>query len=248
LWRYLTVGIISGMPPEPFVYEARFRGRKTGRMVVILLVFCAIVIVLPAALWARIFVLAACGIGLVILLGAGLSRKAALRMDPSGITLCQSPFFRSAVNFYPWGDVQRIVLWRFERLEHLGVQRREGAPEPKGAFTGPMSQAAAGTTAPGVDPDVAITGVAANTWDLDRQRLVEAVAHFAPTVEVADASTGQLLYPAEPAPPPADLPPAGRQPAAGVAGRLGRTSVTVAQTRRSPSARATAMRWCPSST
>jgi len=36
---------------------------------------------------------------------------------------------------------------------------------------------------------------------LDRERLVEAVAHFAPAVEVADNSTGQLLYPAWPAPP-----------------------------------------------
>src|SRR5262249_7004150 len=156
------VGIISGMPPEPFVYEARFRGRNTGRMVIILLVFCAVVIVLPAALWARIFVLAACAIGLVILLSAGLSPKTALRIDPSGITLCQSPFFRSAVNFYPWGDVRRIVLWRYERLEYLGVQRREGAPEPKGAFTGPASRAAARKTAQGVDPDVAMTRGAAD--------------------------------------------------------------------------------------
>ena len=190
------------MPPEPFVYEARFRGRNTGRMVIILLVFCAVVIVLPAALWARIFVLAACGLGLVILLSAGLSRRTALRVDATGVTLCQSPFFRSAVNFYPWGDVRRIVLWRYERLEYLGVQRREGAPEPKGAFTGPASRAAAKTTAHGVDPGVAMTGVAANSWALDRQRLVEAVAHFAPAVEVADTSTGQLLYPPQPAPPP----------------------------------------------
>ena len=190
------------MPPEPFVYEARFRGRNTGRMVIILLVFCAVVIVLPAALWARIFVLAACGLGLVILLSAGLSRRTALRVDATGVTLCQSPFFRSAVNFYPWADVRRIVLWRYQRLEFLGVERREGAPEPKGAFTGSASRAAAGKTAPGVDPDVAVTGVAANSWALDRQRLVEAVAHFAPAVEVADTSTGQLLYPPQPAPPP----------------------------------------------
>jgi hypothetical protein len=217
-------------------------------MVIILLVFCAVVIALPAALWARIFVLAACAIGLVILLSAGLSRKTALRVDPSGITLCQSPFFRSAVNFYPWGDVRRIVLWRYERLEYLGVQQREGAPEPKGAFTGPASRAAARKTAQGVDPDVAMTGVAANTWALDRQRLVEAVAHFAPAVEVADTSTGQLPYPAAARPATGGLTATGRQPAAGAAGRLGRTSVTVAQTWRSPSARPTAIRWCPSST
>src|SRR5262245_6505644 len=189
------------MPPEPFVYEAKFRGRNAGRMVIILLVFCAVVIVLPAALWARIFVLAACAIGLVILLSAGLSRKTALRVDPSGITLCQSPFFRSAVNFYPWGDVRRIVLWRYERLEYLGVQRREGAPEPKGAFPGPASGATPGKPAQGGAPDVARTGVAANTWARDRQRLGAAGALFAPAVEGADPSTGQLLYPPQPAPP-----------------------------------------------
>ena len=190
------------MPPEPFVYEARFRGPKTVRIVVILLAFCAIMLIAPAPLWARIFVIGACGIGLVILLAAGLSRKAALRVDARGVTLCQSPFFRSAAAFYPWADVQRIVLWRYQRLDYIGVQRRKGAPEPTGPFTGPASRAAVRKTAAGVEPDVALTGAAANSWVLDRKRLVEAVAHFAPAVEVADNSTGQLLYPAQPAPPP----------------------------------------------
>jgi hypothetical protein len=171
-------------------------------MVIILLAFCALVLIAPAPLWARIFVIGACGTGLVILLAAGLSRKTALRVDASGVTLCQSPFFRSAVAFYPWADVRRIVLWRYQRLDFIGVQRREGAPEPTGPFTGPASRAAARKTAAGVDPQVAMTGVAANSWVLDRKRLVEAVAHFAPAVEVADTSTGQLLYPVQPAPSP----------------------------------------------
>ena len=133
---------------------------------------------------------------------AGLSRKTALRVDARGVTLCQSPFFRSAAAFYPWADVRRIVLWQYQRLDFVGVQRREGAQEPTGRFTGPASRAAVKKTAPGVDPDVALTGAAANSWVLDRKRLVEAVAHFAPTVEVAATGTGQLLYPAQPAPPP----------------------------------------------
>ena len=190
------------MPPEPFVYEARFRGPKTVRIVVILLAFCAIMLIAPAPLWARIFVIGACGIGLVILLAAGLSRKTALRVDASGVTLCQSPFFTSAVALYPWADVQRIVLWQYQRLDYIGVQRRKGAPEPTGPFTGPASRAAVRKTAAGVEPDVALTGAAANSWVLDRKRLVEAVAHFAPAVEVADNNTGQVLYPAQPAPPP----------------------------------------------
>jgi hypothetical protein len=98
--------------------------------------------------------------------------------------------------------VRRIVLWQYQRLNFIGVQRRQGAPEPTGPFTGPASRAAAGKTAPGVDPQAAMTGVAANSWALDHKRLVEAVAHFAPAVEVADTSTGQLLYPAQPAPSP----------------------------------------------
>jgi len=190
------------MPPEPFVYEARFRGPKTVRLVIILLAFSAVMLIAPAPLWARIFVIGACGIGLVILLAAGLSRKTALRVDASGVTLCQSPFFRSASAFYPWADVRRIVLWQYQRLDFIGVERRQGAPEPTGPFTGPASRAAAGKTAPGVDPQAAMTGVAANSWVLDRKRLVEAVAHFAPAVEVADTSTGQLLYPVQPAPSP----------------------------------------------
>ena len=189
------------MPPEPFVYEARFRGPKTVRLVIILLAFSAVMLIAPAPLWARIFVIGACGIGLVILLAAGLSRKTALRVDASGVTLCQSPFFRSAAAFYPWADVRRIVLWQYQRLDFIGVQRREGAPEPTGRFTGPASRAAVRKTAAGVDPDVALTGAAANSWALDRKRLVGAVAHFAPAVEVADTSTGQLLHPAQPAPP-----------------------------------------------
>lgn len=146
------------MPPEPFVYEARFRGPKTVRMVIILLAFCALVLIAPAPLWARIFVIGACGTGLVILLAVGLSRKTALRVDAGGVRLCQSPFFRSAVAFYPWADVRQIVLWRYQRLDFIGVQRRKGAPEPTGPFTGPASRAAARKTAAGVDPQVAMTG------------------------------------------------------------------------------------------
>src|SRR5215831_12934625 len=107
------------MPPEPFVYEARFRGPKTVRMVIILLAFCAIMLIAPAPLWARVFVIGACGIGLVILLAAGLSRKTALRVDASGVRVCRSPFFRAATAFYPWAEVEKIVLWRFQRLEYI---------------------------------------------------------------------------------------------------------------------------------
>jgi len=190
------------MPPEPFVYEARFRGLKTIRLATILVAFGVIMVVAPAPLWARVFVIGVCGVGLVILLAAVLSRKAALRVDASGVSLCQSPFFRSATAFYPWADIQQIVLWRYQRLNYIGVRRREGAPEPTGPFTGPASRAAVSRTAPGVAPDVALTGAPANSWALDRERLVEAVAHFAPAVEVVDTSTGQQLYPAQPAPPP----------------------------------------------
>jgi len=195
------------MPPEPYVYEARFASPKTARLAIILLAFCAVVLVLPASLLARIVVVVPCGIGLVILLAAGLSRKTALRVDADGVRLCQSPFFRSAAAFYPWADLRKILLWRYQRLQYIGVERREGAPEPTGAFAGPASRAAVRRTAPGIEPGVALTGAAANTWALDRKRLVAAVAHFAPAVEVVDTTTSQVLHPGQSAPPPAELSP-----------------------------------------
>ena len=184
------------------MYEARFGSRKTARMVIALLVFCVVILVVPASLLARVFVVGACGIGLVILLAAGLGNRTALRIDSGGVRLCQSPFLRSATAFYPWADLQKIMLRRYQRLQYIGVQRREEAPAPTGLFTGPASRAAVRKTAPGVEPGVALTGAAANTWVLDRERLVEAVAHFAPAVEVVDTDTGQLLHPVRPTPPP----------------------------------------------
>lgn len=189
------------MPPgEAPIYEAKYGwNRQSVKVIGICLAFCVVILVVPAPLWARIFVVGFFGLGALIITAAGLTRRTALRIDSSGVAVCQYALQPRSAAFYPWEDIEKLLIWQFQRLKHVGVQRREGAaPLPKRLR--PTSRAALAITAPGIPLDVAATGVAANAWFLDAERLADAVAHFAPTVEVLDTTTGRLLNPRPPVP------------------------------------------------
>jgi hypothetical protein len=190
---------------DPLAYEARYGwNRQSLRLIAICLGFCAVSF-LSHELWLRILVLAFFGGGAVLMAYMSLSRRTAVRVDASGLTLCTSPLYAmSTTRKFPWDDIAKIVIWRgaasgrINRLEYVGVERRPGAAPLAGRFVGATSQSAAGLIAPGIPAEVSITGAATNGWVLDRDRLASAVAHFAPAVPVLDTTTGQYLTPAHP--------------------------------------------------
>jgi hypothetical protein len=84
------------------------------------------------------------------------------------------------------------------RHRTVGIQRRDAAAPLTNQPIRSISRGALAIAAPGIPPEVAATGVAANGWALDLSRLAQAVAHFAPTVPVLDTTTGRLLNPSHP--------------------------------------------------
>jgi hypothetical protein len=187
---------------EEHAYEARYGwNRQSLRQISIALVFCAVVLVISVPLWFRILAIAFFGGAALVFAFASVTGRTAVLVESAGITLCTSPLYpKATTRLYPWEDVTEVVIWRAaglrprHPLEYVGVQRRAGAPPLTGRFTGRSSQSAAGVIAPGISPAVAVTGAATNGWRLDRARLAEAVAHFAPAVRLRD-TTGQQPTP-----------------------------------------------------
>jgi hypothetical protein len=186
--------------PDPGCYEERYRptghaalGLAVGLVSVVLgLVWhpstmsaTAVILAIPVAFSAAAIVLAMPG---VVAFGR---RMTAFRADYAGITFGAVPdnwtFFRAPPVFVPWGDVERIVLYRaYPRVpggeaDWIGVQRRAGALDlPRG------NERAPGCPVPGVAAGAArkITG-----WRLDRERFGAVVAAVAPGIAIDDVST-----------------------------------------------------------
>ena len=188
--------------PDPGCYEERYRpaghaalGLAVGLVSVALGIVwhpstisaTAVILAVPVAFSAVAILLAMPG---VVALGR---RMVAFRADYAGITFGAVPdnwtFFRTPPVFVPWGDVERIVLYRahprvqgaYGEAGWIGVQRRAGALDlPRG------NERAPGCPVPGVAAGAArkITG-----WRLDRERLAAVVAAVAPGIPVVDVST-----------------------------------------------------------
>lgn len=181
--------LASGQPG----YQARYGGwnRRNLRVVLIALIFCAAAFLPTMPAWLRITDLVFFGGGMLLMLALSLDRPIALRMSADGITLCRSPLYRrSTSQTYPWPEVEQIVIWRSFSMDYVGVRRAPGASPLSGRFIGRASRHVAALTS-GLPPDVAVTGVPANNWVLDRQRLAAAAAYFAPQVQVVDLTAAR---------------------------------------------------------
>src|SRR5262249_21283391 len=112
------------------------------------------------------------------------------RVDAEGVLLGGSPMrYRATTVRVPWQDVESIVMWR-QRVPHtsiqwVGVVRREGAPPLPGATSSPVPRALVHALAP-VPYELVAASRAVSGWHLDRKRLAEAVAYFAPAVAVVE--------------------------------------------------------------
>lgn len=137
--------------------------------------------------------------GLVLFGGGGvtmllimLSRKTALRVDSSGITLGGYPLrYRATTAVVGWHDVVAIVVWRQHvpfgaRMDYVGVQRKDGLPPLPGPGTGKFIQRATSVLVPHILADVAVASRPVNGWSLDQAALESSVNRLAPHVSVVD--------------------------------------------------------------
>ncbi|GAB7106686.1 hypothetical protein JCM4814A_50000 [Streptomyces phaeofaciens JCM 4814] len=178
----------TGSSPE---YEARYGwDRRTVGVVAVSAVFTVALLLPGIPLLARILGLPLFGAGGLFMAYVALSRKVAFRVDETGVLLGGSPArYAATTGHVPWADITGVVLWRQEAgdasLPYVGVTRREGAPALPG--DGPTARAVVAHLVP-VPADVAMASRAVTGWRLDRNRLVAAVAHFAPGIPVRDLS------------------------------------------------------------
>jgi len=113
----------------PDAYQARFSpNRLTLLSVVLCAGFCALVGLVPTPLWLRIIIFGGFGLGGLLILAGSLTFQVALRADHAGIMIRRNAFQPSSVTFYPWEDVDRILIWKYNHIKRLAIQRRGAAP------------------------------------------------------------------------------------------------------------------------
>ncbi len=178
------------------VYQAKFGpSRETLLGLAGCAAFCAVVIVVPTPLWIRVLTFGFFGLGGLVIATASLTFRTAIRVDHAGVMLRRYALQLSSATSYPWEDIQRLLIWKYNRLKRLGIQRREAAPPLPTRAIRPMAANYLEVSAPGVPLDIAATAATAVGWHLNEDRLIRAVARFAPTVEVVDVTGDRTLYP-----------------------------------------------------
>ena len=212
-WSWaLRWDMISDVSPEPGVYVARYGWNgRSGGLIIGAAVFVLIALTVPMSLALRVVTLVLFGGGALVFIASIATRRVALRVDASGITLGGSPGrYRSTTRLIPWADVREVVLWRQpmpygRSVRYVAVARHRGAPPLAGRRGQRAGKVTARALTPGVSGDVLLASRAANLWRLDADRMTAAVAHFAPGVRVIDKDAGQLTGPRadRPSPKPA---------------------------------------------
>jgi len=195
---------MGGVNSEAGVYVARYGwNRRSATLIIGALVFVVVAVTAPMALPLRVVTVVLFGGGALWFIASVASRRVALRVDASGITLGGSPArYRSTTLLVPWADVREVVLWRQpmpygRSIGYLGVVRRKHTRPPAKRRGRRTSRAVAQTLTPNVSADTLMASRAVNLWRLDTARMAAAVAHFAPGIRVFDQNTRQVISPAD---------------------------------------------------
>lgn len=186
-WQHLWV------PPDPVVYEERYRWTRTS---VTALALCsafvlAAIAVTQMPLLLRALAIACFGCGAFLSVFVPVSRKVALRVDASGLTLGGNPLrYRATTRVVPWHEVQRVFLWRRRPgVRFLSVERPANAPPLSPGGTGTADRPALYLSP---DPQVPSPTLKVGTtrgmqaFSVDDVRLSDAIAHYAPSTRIVN--------------------------------------------------------------
>ncbi|MGH3231115.1 MAG: hypothetical protein ACRDOA_21485 [Streptosporangiaceae bacterium] len=189
----------SAVPPDPGCYEERYQVAGVALRLAAGPLVLGLLAAVLGTVWRAQLIFSAFPALLAIpaVLTMAL-RPVAFRADHAGVTLGAVRVLppRPAV-FIPWADIEKIILYPAgsgkNRVECVGVQRREGAPAL------PYGNERA--------PDCPVGGVAAGAarrmthWRLDRARLGAATLAVAPGIPIIETKydpawrIGQLARP-----------------------------------------------------
>ena len=180
------------MLPEALVYEERYHWTRAST---IALTGCSVLVLVgvlaPVPLPMRVVVVALCGSGAFLTVIVPASRKVALRIDASGITLGGNPLrYKATTRVIPWHEVQRVFLWRRRPgVRYLGVERFADAPPLSPGGTGKADRPAFYLSANPQVPSPTLkvgTTRGMQAFSVDDDRLSEAIAHYAPTADIVN--------------------------------------------------------------
>ena len=170
------------------VYEVRY-GPTLKNMALLIgsVLFTLGCLLLDMPLILRVLGVVLFGAGSLFFLAFMVVRRVAFRVDAEGITVSGNPLrYRGTLLSVPWTEVEAVVLWKqrsAQNLPYIGVKRYEGGSGREGAGRGDRL---VGAVVPHVPADIVRSSRAVSGWNLDRDRLAAAVAHFAPDIEVVD--------------------------------------------------------------
>jgi hypothetical protein len=186
------------VPSDPVVYEERYRWTRNSNTALLGCSICMLFGIAtlfgisprtPIAL--GVFLIAGGGCGAFLTVFVPLSRKVALRVDASGLTLGGNPLrYKATTRVVPWDEVQRVFLWqRGPGIRYLSVERPDDAPPLSPDGTGaadrlpfqrsrwpqvPSPTIQAGTT----------RGMQA--FSVDDVLLTDAIGHYAPDADIVN--------------------------------------------------------------
>lgn len=177
---------------EALIYEERYHWTRTSTTALAgCSVFVLVGIAVPMPLPWRVVIVAAFGCGAFLSVIVPASRKVALRVDASGITLGGNPLrYKATTRVIPWNEVQRVFLWRRgPGVRYLGVERPAEALPLSWGGTG-MADRPALYLAP--NPQVPSPTLKVGTtrgmqaFSVDDARLSDAISHYAPIVDIVN--------------------------------------------------------------
>jgi hypothetical protein len=172
-----------------------------GILIVGCLVFVVPMILLSPPLILEIPVVGVFGWFALYSVATVISRKVAFRIDERGVTFGGGPFrYRSSCRFFAWEDIEAITLWqrytpftigpwtlfKMGPVRYIGLQRHADAR----SIT-PGRRRLAGRPAYAAPARSIAAGAARNitAWTLDRDRLAESVAAYAPAIRIETDAT-----------------------------------------------------------
>ncbi len=173
------------------VYEERYHWTQTSTTI---LIGCGMLMNIGAlagsprtSVVLQVLLVAAGGCGAFFDVLYPASRKVALRVDASGITLGGSPLrYKATTRVIPWPEVQGVFLWQRGFGRYLGVERTDEAPPLSPGGTGRADRTRSFSADPQVPPLTLAAGATRGmaAFSVDDARLSEAIAHYAPTVDL----------------------------------------------------------------
>jgi hypothetical protein len=131
------------------------------------------------------------GLYLVLRLATVASRRVALRVDHTGVTLgAMFPWSASRSATVPWPDIEAVVLWRqasgATKVNYIGLSRRRGASPLPGSTRPTSLRRLDHSSVRHVPPDVVDDSRPMAMFQVDRNRLAAALRGFRPEVQLID--------------------------------------------------------------